>query len=134
MIQNTLAKLRSIRPMSYKFLILNASFEEQKKNFFFSSREFFNCSSLCDICLNDPQAIMEALKRSTEEIEMNKGSLIDTVLDPYNESVKKNFNVAGLRENSRIISLDFNFTSQIYKAIKMNSISSVKVILQTLFK
>ena len=119
--------------MSYKFVILNASFEEQKKSFFFSSREFFNCSSLCDICLNDPSAILEALKRDSEEIEMNKGCLIDTVLEPYSESIKKNFNVIGLSEPSRIISLDFNFMSQIYKAIKMNSMSSVKILLNTLF-
>ena len=77
---------------------------------------------------------MEALKREdNQEIVTNRGCLIDTVLEPYSESIKKNFTMLGLSEKWRIISLDFNFMSQIYKAIKMNSLSSVKILLKSLF-
>lgn len=90
---------------------MNASFEEQKKTYFFSAREFFNGKSLCDICLNDPLAILEALKGNKKDIVNNKGCLMDSLLQGHSESTLKNFRNNKLLEQAHIVSQDFNFVS-----------------------
>ena len=43
-------------------MVLNSCFETMKKNYFFTSSEIFCGKSVSDICLNDPVAVLDALK------------------------------------------------------------------------
>ena len=100
-----------MKPMNFQFVMCNSSFDEQKNQQFFSGREFFNGKSICDVCLNDPLAINEALNKGKAMIKGNSGCLMDEVLSGQNDKVIKNLKKFRLRENAKVISTDFNFTT-----------------------
>lgn len=116
MLQRTISKIRSMRPMKFRFVIMNASFKEQKKKHFFICREFFSGKSLCDICLNDPFAILDAMKfnkQTLNDVLKNEGCIIDELLQGFGEKIFKNYRLINLRESGTIITCDFNFITQI---------------------
>ena len=51
-----------MKSIDFEFIIFSACFATLKKNFFFNSREIFFGKTMCDICLSDPVAIIDALK------------------------------------------------------------------------
>lgn len=123
--------------MKFRFVVMNASFKEQKKKHFFICREFFSGKSLCDICLNDPFAILDAMKfnkHALNDILKNDGCIIDELLQGYPEKTVKNCRLVSLREAGTIITCDFNFITQIQRGLLLNCFSSVKILLQLLFE
>lgn len=76
MLQKTLAKILQMRRPDLEYLLLN-SFEHLRQTDFFIAQEFLHGKSICDICLNTPKYIIEAVDKL--KAQENK----TVTIDPY---------------------------------------------------
>lgn len=85
------------------------NFEDLKEKDFFSSQEMLNGKSICDICLNDPYAITNALEKfDTCGIVGGSNSILEA-LTGQDRFRRKIFEDMGYSQNTMLIGVDFNF-------------------------
>lgn len=99
--------------------------------------------TMCDMHLNDPDQIVEAIKNMRNESKSNsikqkvrqiEGSLFDMVTqnNPFSEAIKEQSQLGV--EDYLIVSRDFNFKSQIMRSLEINATQSYYLMLENIFK
>ena len=86
-----------MQPVKFRYVILNSSFEKQKQLGFFTCRESLDGKNMSDICLNDPVAILEALKSSKDQVIDEEEGLIDDILQGQNHHTIGTFSKYGIK-------------------------------------
>lgn len=77
-LRNATDKLMCMRLPNFQFIIMN-NFDSLKKHYFFQAQEILQGQSICDISLNDPKSINQAIQRWEKVNKDPSGSIIDLI-------------------------------------------------------
>lgn len=111
--------------------LLRKDFTALLREDFFSTQQIMHGKSFQDICMSDSHLIHEGL-HGMQPLEKFKitGTLIELIAERNAERLKilQQMNFMPVRQP--VLSIDFNFNTQILRGIKLNTLNSVRYILE----
>ena len=88
---------------------------------------------MCDIHLNDDASISAAVCMDIDKIQDMSGTIIYDFLKSFPELYEMNKEQKRLRKNI-IVSLDFNFVSQLERAFPLNASLAINILIKKIFE
>lgn len=109
------------------------NFKDLKKDNFFKTQEILFGKSMCDIHLNDDASISAAVCMDIDKIQDMSGTIMYDFLKSFPELYEMHKEQKRLRKNI-IVSLDFNFVSQLERAFPLNASLAINILIKKIFE
>ena len=87
---------------------------------------------MCDIHLNDDASISNAVNMNINKIQDTSGTIMSDFLKTFPELYEMHKEKKKLKKNL-IVSLDFNFVSQLERAFPLNASLAINILIKKIF-
>lgn len=109
------------------------NFKDLKYQNFFKTQELLFGKSMCDIHLNDDASISNAVCLDINKIQDTSGTVFSDFLKAFPELYALHEEQKRLKKNL-IVSLDFNFVSQLERAFPLNASLAINILIKKIFE